>query len=378
MTPPRVPGRSDGPDGGAGGVGGGFADGPARPPGDGQGGTGAFGTQGGPGGASPVWSGPAPEPPLPSVASAPAGSPYHLLARNAWNSWWRPIAGTVLIGVPAVVLIVGLAMAAAIAGAVRGVDVSDPVALATEMPLITLGTTLLGLALVLPLVPFAARFVQRRPAGSTSSVAGRFRWRWALRCAGAAAVAIAACYAADAGLAAATGGAIDEAVLGAGAQPAALSVFLPAALLILALVPFQAAAEEYVFRGWLLQAFGAYFRTPWPAIVLGSVVFMALHGYTGWGAAWICLWAVSLGWITVRTGGLEAAVAMHVLHNVVGMLIAAALGEAGAVLDQGAVPGEAVVGLGVQTVVFLVLIEAMVRRGAVQTVSGRAPRPRAG
>ncbi|NED53962.1 CPBP family intramembrane metalloprotease, partial [Micromonospora aurantiaca] len=72
--------------------------------------------------------------------------------------------------------------------------------------------------------------------------------------------------------------------------------FLAPAIVIILLVPFQSAAEEYVFRGWLLQAvgactlenarsrvgrvFGAVFRTPWPGIVLGSALFTAGHGYT--------------------------------------------------------------------------------------------------
>jgi membrane protease YdiL (CAAX protease family) len=49
----------------------------------------------------------------------------------------------------------------------------------------------------------------------------------------------------------------------------------------LLLVPFQAAAEEYLFRGWLLQAFGAFMRTPWPGILIGAAAFTALHAYTG-------------------------------------------------------------------------------------------------
>src|SRR5690606_30074484 len=94
--------------------------------------------------------------------------------------------------------------------------------------------------------------------------------------------------------------------------------FLVPALIILLLVPFQAAAEEYVFRGWLQQAVGActlenstkkvgralsvVFRTPWPGILIASVLFTGGHGYTGWGMLDIFLFAVFMGWMTVRTG----------------------------------------------------------------------------
>ncbi|GAA5700870.1 hypothetical protein [Streptomyces avermitilis] len=52
----------------------------------------------------------------------------------------------------------------------------------------------------------------------------------------------------------------------AGLRWAGWDVFAPA-MAMLVLVPLQSAAEEYVFRGWLMQAAGAFFRSPWFAIV---------------------------------------------------------------------------------------------------------------
>ncbi|GAA2803779.1 CPBP family intramembrane glutamic endopeptidase [Nonomuraea dietziae] len=107
------------------------------------------------------------------------------------------------------------------------------------------------------------------------------------------------------------------------------SGFLPALVVIVLLVPFQAAAEEYIFRGWLLQAFGAYIRSPWPGIVLGSAGFAALHAYTDWGILDVFSFGVLMGWLAVRTGGLEAPIAMHVVNNTLAFAISAARGRPG-------------------------------------------------
>ena len=309
-------------------------------------------------------------PPAPRVEAAPEGTPYHLLARNRWNSWWRPIAGTFAFLVPALVIMVVLSMGAGIVAFLNGGgDGGDPVALLEAAPLTFLGATLLGLASALPLVLLTVRLVQRRPAGTLSSVAGRFRWRWALTCAGAAVTAIALGYVVSVATYLATGQDLGQVFGAEGWNWAGWGVFLPAAALILLAVPFQAAAEEYVFRGWLMQAFGAFIRTPWPGIVVSSLLFMSVHGYTGWGAAWIFVWAMTLAWLSVRTGGLEAAVVMHVLHNLTGMLVTSAMGDIAAPLDQGAVPWEFVPGALVQTFAFVALTVLLARRRGVQTRS---------
>jgi len=90
----------------------------------------------------------------------------------------------------------------------------------------------------------------------------------------------------------------------------------------------QAAAEEYFTRGWLLQAVGAYGRRPWLPIAVQAVVFAALHGWgTPWGFADLVVFGSVAGWLTVRTGGLEASIALHVVNNLLGGLISAAYGD---------------------------------------------------
>ncbi len=51
---------------------------------------------------------------------------------------------------------------------------------------------------------------------------------------------------------------------------------LAGGLIILYVTVFQCAAEEYLTRGWLLQAFR--FLTPWPGIIVQAAIWTALHG----------------------------------------------------------------------------------------------------
>ncbi|WP_327011356.1 CPBP family intramembrane metalloprotease [Dactylosporangium sp. NBC_01737] len=98
-------------------------------------------------------------------------------------------------------------------------------------------------------------------------------------------------------------------------------------LVLLVLVPLQAAAEEYVCRGWFLQAVGAFVRTPWLPIGVQAVIFAAVHGTgTAWGLADVAVFGAVTGWLAVRTGGLEAGIALHVVNNLIAMVGAAAFG----------------------------------------------------
>ncbi|TCB91626.1 CPBP family intramembrane metalloprotease [Micromonospora zingiberis] len=86
--------------------------------------------------------------------------------------------------------------------------------------------------------------------------------------------------------------------------------------ILLCLIVVQVTAEEVVARGVILQAVGRLTRSPWPAIVVQAAVFTALHGAGElWGTVSVLVVGIALGWITVRTGGLEAALAFHIVVN---------------------------------------------------------------
>lgn len=256
------------------------------------------------------------------LVTAPPLSPYHRLGRTAAHRWWRPVAGTALVVAGTVVLIlVGLgltALAGALAGRPNNAD-----GMPSFGPLADLALTFLLIATLLPVTLAAARWVQRRPAGTLSSVTGRLRLRWLLTCLPVALVAVVLLIGAGAALAAATG---ED--MGLGGELIGWGPFLLGALVLLAVVPLQAAAEEYLTRGWLLQAVGTVCRGPWVPIAVQAIVFAALHGWgTPWGFADLIVVGVVTGWLTVRTGGLEAAIVLHVLNNLVAVGLSMAYGN---------------------------------------------------
>ncbi|WP_433532881.1 lysostaphin resistance A-like protein [Micromonospora sp. CA-263727] len=259
------------------------------------------------------------------IQPAPAGTAYHRLARNPAYRWWRPLVGTLLVLVGGAFLMVLLAAPWLTAAELTG-QPEGPDGLPSFGPIADTGFLLVSLAAMIPVVLLAARWAQARPAGTVSSVTGRLRWRWLVRCLLLAVPTVALMMGGFIGLLAATGewstpGTEESGWVG-------VRTFAISMAVLLALVPFQAAAEEYVCRGWLLQAAGAYLRNPWIAIVPQALIFAAAHGWgTRWGFADLVLFGLVTGWLTVRTGGLEAAIGLHVVNNLVALGIAAATGE---------------------------------------------------
>ncbi|GAA2883443.1 hypothetical protein GCM10010517_46640 [Streptosporangium fragile] len=302
--------------------------------------------------------------PEPRIVPAPPGSRYDQLARTRLHAWWRPVLGTVLgfaglMLAGAAVVIAGVTVAALV-----GVKISDSGDRIFTDPVLDLAVNLLSIAVVLPLVYGLAAWIQRRPPGTLSSVVGRLRWRWMGACTGVAVVTVALGQAAVAVTYVATGEDLDDLFGWVGWDR-----FLPVLVVTVVLVPFQAAAEEYAFRGWALQAFGSFFRTPWPGILLGAVGFTALHAYVDWGIVDVFAFGALMGWLAVRTGGLEAAIALHVVNNVLAFGVSGADGTLEEALKQGAVPWQSLAGTAVQLGLFGVVVVALARRRGLATVS---------
>ncbi|WIB13968.1 CPBP family intramembrane glutamic endopeptidase [Curtobacterium sp. MCPF17_052] len=81
-------------------------------------------------------------------------------------------------------------------------------------------------------------------------------------------------------------------------------------LLVVLLVPFQAAAEEYVFRGFLMQTIGSWIPVravgAVVAVVVSTVLFAVLHvpnGYNVWGILDVGSFGLVAAVIVLRTGG---------------------------------------------------------------------------
>ena len=238
--------------------------------------------------------------------------PYHRLARASEKyRWWRP-----LVELVAFCVLVIAAWLIVFPILIEQFGEAD----AGAAGIIKLGITL---AVALPMT-FVAAKIAGRPAGSLSSIASRLRLGWLGTCVlvsfGLVALGIVAYTLA--------------AALGADVGPkrggwVGFAAFFPLALAVVAVIPFQAAAEEYAFRGVLMQAIGAWVPPPAVAIAITSVVFGLAHGLGVQGFIAITFFGLVCAWLTIRSGGLEAALALHVINNVTMFLFDAATGRGG-------------------------------------------------
>ncbi|MGC3000682.1 lysostaphin resistance A-like protein [Streptomyces sp. G35A] len=249
-----------------------------------------------------------------------AGFAYHRVGRRTGRQrWWRPLLGTMLFLPSWLVLVLLLYVFAYALGTAAGYP-ELPDGGVDLGPLRNTALDLTYIAIALPLILLAVRWTERRPAGTLSSVTGRLRIRWLTRCLLAALLPMTL-------LALATVLLPDDG--SASAEPAAWvgwRSFLTSLAVLAVLVPVQAAAEEYVFRGWLTQAVGAFLRSPWLAVLPQAALFAAAHGWgTTWGFTDLLLFGLVAGWLTIRTGGLEAAIALHVLNNLLAFGVSAAV-----------------------------------------------------
>ncbi|GAA1345857.1 type II CAAX endopeptidase family protein [Arthrobacter roseus] len=179
-------------------------------------------------------------------------------------------------------------------------DLSDP---------LTFGFAMVSVILMLPSIILATLITGPRPLGTLSSVVGRLRWKWLMRCGGLAVVIYGLSFGLTLMLPSGAGEELSAPGFDAG-------TFLPLLIMTLLLVPIQATAEEYVFRGYLMQTIGGWLKHPAFAILLPVPLFVLGHAYEPLGQIDIALFAIFAGWITWRTGGLEAAIAAHVINNV--------------------------------------------------------------
>ena len=86
-------------------------------------------------------------------------------------------------------------------------------------------------------------------------------------------------------------------------------------IITLIMVPIQCIAEEFVFRGLIMQTFGSWFKIPVLAIILQAIIFAASHGYNSLGVIEVGVSGLLLGVLTWKTNGIEVSSAMHTANN---------------------------------------------------------------
>ena len=300
-------------------------------------------------------------------------TPYHRLARETpAYAWWKlPVAALVIVGLYLVLTIV-LVLAAAVYFAVRdsGTTVDDWFDAVGELDLTHLDffvLDMLGIVVLIPAVLLGVLAVGPRPVGYLSSVAGRLRWRWL----GRTALISFAVFAVTLGTMVAVTQAVDPAEVSAPIDGGRRVVI--AIVLVLLIVPLQAAAEEYVFRGFLMQLVGSWSRFAIVPIVVTTPLFVAGHTYELWGLLDVALFGLTAAILTIRTGGLEAAIAAHTANNVL-LFVLDALGVISATDDSGAGPVDLLPTI-VSSVLLIVLVERSARRHGIQRTREPMPEP---
>lgn len=96
-------------------------------------------------------------------------------------------------------------------------------------------------------------------------------------------------------------------------------------VLSLILVPFQCFAEELLFRGFLMQTVGSWFRIPIIAIIIQAILFAYTHSYDILGMAAVLGSGLVLGIAAWYSKGLEVSTAMHTSNNLITTLSSAIL-----------------------------------------------------
>lgn len=268
---------------------------------------------------------------VPASIEPPPGTPYQHLFREPGRRWWRPLVSlAILVGsYLAVLLVVGVGVGLAVAAALSAYPDATVLTFETLMnegvtgwaSVVALLVMNLALAALIPAVLIANRIAHRMPVGYTHSVAGRFRFGWF----GLVVAALAPLWVVYLALSQV----FEPIPLFSNAETPAVTAALVAVVLLT--TPLQCAGEEYAMRGWLLQNIGVAIPRPLVALVVptvvSAVVFSALHGSLDpWIITSLVATSVAACWVTWRTGGLEAAVALHTVNNVSIFLFQAAFG----------------------------------------------------
>jgi uncharacterized protein len=274
-----------------------------------------------------------PVPPPVTRWAPPPGTPPHdvpqpfLLAMRSRDwAWWRPLLGLLLLGVVYVVaatVVVVLTLLTGVGPDLALLDLTDPV---------TLLVTNLSLIVAVPVVWMAWATAHGMRIGWSSSVLARLRRRlvvpYALMALGTLGVGV--CLSVLAGFLVG-----DEKVTG----PVASFGWL--LLVVFLTTPLQSAAEEYLFRGYLSQAIAGWVGHPAAGPLLAGVLTAALFSAAhlpGDLPTFLDRFAFGLAASAVvwLTGGLEAAIVLHAVNNVLLFVLAGALGEG---VATEAVPG---------------------------------------
>jgi membrane protease YdiL (CAAX protease family) len=163
---------------------------------------------------------------------------------------------------------------------------------------------------------------------------------------------------------------------------------IPLILISLIFIPFQAAFEEVLFRGYLMQGFAVLFRNRWFPLVITSVLFGLMHAFNpeveefGFFTMMpqYVLFGLIFGIVTILDDGIEAAIGAHTANNAFLCIMvthdSSALQTPAVFEQQNIYPFTELAALLVTGLVFVVIMKMIFRWGSYSLVlSGVEAKP---
>ncbi|RLV51137.1 CPBP family intramembrane metalloprotease [Nocardioides mangrovicus] len=308
---------------------------------------------------------------------------YPQVLRTPTWAWWRPLVGSVVLLV-AVFVLAGLVMTPVLVVAVyvqvgiEGGNFADAFTKAADLDRVT-PASMLYLNLTLATGVLVAWAVVRwlhgvRPRWLTSVRPG-IRWRFLLACLPISVVALAV----QVGLGLLVPAEGNENTGQVGTLNHLGGQALAFAIVIVLTTPLQAMGEEYVFRGYLMQAIGSLFGR-WSGLAFAvtllvpALLFAIAHGaqdpplfFDRFG------FGVLAGFLVVRVGGLEPGIALHVLNNFVAYGFALVFGNIATVFEATKTSYWNIPVTIVQSLVYVGLVLLVARRMGVAGATSQPP-----
>ena len=248
-------------------------------------------------------------------ALPPDGAWYPQMLRGTSYLWWRSLLGVVFglslyLLLTSVITQVVLGVSWGLVGARQSYADWARRALAFDVPAGMIAANL-GIATLIPICWVLLAIVHQVRPRWLSSVQPRLRWRYLLISAGVALVVL---------------NGVTLIPMALGSAPVTVSAqpgFWGFLVVLILTSPLQAAAEEYFFRGYLMQALGSLVAHPAFGVVVSAVLFALMHGVQN-PALFVNRLGFGLlaGVLVWRTGGLEAGIGAHVINNICAYVIA--------------------------------------------------------
>jgi len=140
----------------------------------------------------------------------------------------------------------------------------------------------------------------------------------------------------------------------------------------LLLIP-AAAAEELLFRGWLMRQVAAFTRQPVVLVMLTAVLFAAAHfDFTPDAFLTRAIMGAGFAYMTLRLGGIEFSTGVHAANNILIVMFIEPLSLPSAPPPSGVSPG-AWLGELLMLTGYVLITEAVVRIGPLRRWAGVRP-----